>query len=162
MAFSTCLNNNLIAVFIQLQFPYSIGFYWPKLQSDLSKPYMHIPQSLVRPMLRTHRIEASSGISSVRHRKHLEKKKNNTDKTRIKSNSNQKLVSLKFSKLLNLPFSIQSISLRDSVSTGISFLIFISVINVLFKIKFNDKYQKIQWKKIIKRQIDGALNTGFT
>jgi len=60
----------------------------------MSNPYMHIPQSLVHPLLHTHRIEESSGTSSAGHRKHLEKKNNKTNQN--KHYKELKLVFYKF------------------------------------------------------------------
>jgi hypothetical protein len=99
-----------------------------KIEIRYVKAYMHIPQSSVHPLLRTHRIEASSGISSVRHHTHLEKKYNTINKLKQVQAIQTCLLEVQSDNSLNVPFSIQSISLRDSASTGNSFLIFISVI----------------------------------
>lgn len=93
--------------------------------------YRHIPQSSDHLLFHTHRTEAFSGISSAVHHRHLNIKRN------IMSNKlGAKISSLWASRrMINLPFSIQSISLLDSASIGISFLIFISVYDTSTKNK---------------------------
>lgn len=109
---------------------------------SIQKPYMHILQSLGLQPLHIHRTKVFSNTFSVVHHKHLIKKmtkaskKINLCKQNKTRKSKQIYVNSKVyvdDKLISLPFSIQSINLRDSISIGINFLIFISIEKIIRK-----------------------------
>lgn len=96
---------------------------------------MHILQSLGLQPFHIHRTKVFSDTFSVVHHKHLIKKISLSKQNKTRKNKQIDVNSQVYvaDKLISLPFSIQSINLRDSASIGINFLIFISIDKILSK-----------------------------